>query len=96
MAKENSREKKMMEVLQKAYTKERAEDANALHNAIVEVVHEHKAAVYDTLFVLDLIRFELMQAKYREIMGVVKLTETPPLKRPKKEKPKEDKQIDED
>lgn len=86
MAKTNSREKKMMEVLQEAYTKERAQDANALHNALVEVIHEHKAAVYDTLFVLDLIRFELMQAKYREIMGVVKLTETPPLKRQKKEK----------
>lgn len=85
MAKGNSREQKFLKVLQDAYTKERAKDSEILHNAIVDVIHENNAAVYDTLFVLDLIRFELMQAKYKEIMGVVKLTDKPPIKKTKKD-----------
>jgi len=72
---------KILEELEKSYAKVRAGDAELLHNSLVEVIHEHNAAIYDTLFVLDLIRFELMQAKYREIMGVVKLTDKPPVKK---------------
>lgn len=82
MAKQN----KMLSALEKAYAAEKAKDAEELHNAIVEVIHEHNTAIYDTLFVLDLIRFELMQAKYKEIMGIVKLTDKPPLKKSNKEK----------
>ena len=76
---------KILEELEKSYAKVRAGDAEDLHNALVEVIHDHNAAIYDTLFVLDLIRFELMQAKYREIMGVVKLTDKPPVKKTDKE-----------
>ena len=84
--KKESREQEFLKVLEDAYTKERSKDAEILHNAIVEVIHKHKAAIYDTLFVLELIRFELMQAKYREIMGVVKLTEKLPIGKTKKDK----------
>jgi len=76
---------KILEELEKSYAKVRAGDAEDLHNALVEVIHEHNAAIYDALFVLDLIRFELMQAKYKEIMGVVKLTDKPPIKKTDKE-----------
>ena len=58
-----AKDDKMLKALQKTYEAGRAMDAEELHNALVEVIHEHKAAVYDTLFVLDIIRFELMQAK---------------------------------
>ena len=74
---------KLIKALQKTYESERSKDAEELHNALVEVIHEHKAAIYDTLFVLDIIRFELMNAKYKEIMGFVKTTDKPPLKKSK-------------
>ena len=76
---------KILEELEKSYAKVRAGDAEELHNSLVEVIHEHNAAIYDTLFVLDLIRFELMQAKYKETMGVVKLTDKPPIRKTDKE-----------
>jgi len=79
--KKETQEQRFLKVLEAAYTKGRAKDAEILHNALVEVIHEHNAAIYDILFVLDLIRFELMQAKYKEIMGVVKLTGKPPIKK---------------
>lgn len=75
-----ARKAKILDELEKTYAKVRADDAEELHNAIVGVIHEHNAAIYDALFVLDLIRFELMQAKYKEIMGMVRLTDKPPLK----------------
>ena len=71
--------------LEKAYEEAREKESEELHNALVEIIHEQKASVYNTLFVLDLIRFELMEAKYKEIMGVVKLTDKPPLKKTDKE-----------
>lgn len=79
--KKETQEQRFLKVLEAAYTKGRAKDAEILHNALVEVIHEHNAAIYDILFVLDLIRFELMSAKYKEVMGVVKLTEKVPIKK---------------
>ena len=67
--------------LEKAYETSREKESEELHNALIEVIHEQKASVYNTLFVLDIIRFELMTAKYKEIMGVVKLTDKPPIKK---------------
>jgi len=70
---------------EKAYENARAKEAEALHNALVEVIHEQKASLQNTLFVLDLIRHELMDAKYKEVMGVVKLGEKLPVAPIKKE-----------
>ena len=67
--------------LEKAYEEARLKEAEELHNAIVGVIQEQKASVPNSLFVLDLIRFELMEAKYKEIMGVVKLGDKPPIKK---------------
>ena len=75
---------KLFATLEKAYEEAREKESEELHNALVEVIHEQKASVYNTLFVLDLIRFELMEAKYKEIMGVVKLTNKPPIKKTEK------------
>ena len=66
---------------EKAYEEARAKEAEELHNALVEVIQEQKASIPNTLFVLDLIRHELMEAKYKEVMGVVKLTDKPPIKK---------------
>ena len=76
-----AKKEKLFATLEKAYEEAREKEAEELHNALVEVIHEQKASVYNTLFVLDLIRFELMEAKYKEIMGVVKLTDKPPIKK---------------
>ena len=67
--------------LEKAYEDARQKEAEELHNALVGVIQEQKASIPNTLYVLDLIRHELMEAKYKEIMGVVKLTDKPPLKK---------------
>jgi len=67
--------------LERAYEQARAKECEELHNALVGVVQEQRATIQNTLFVLDLIRFELMEAKYREVMGVVKLTDKPPIKK---------------
>ena len=65
--------------LEKAYNEARAKEAEDLHNAIVGVIQEEKASIQNTLFALELIKLELLEAKYKEIMGVVKLTDKPPL-----------------
>jgi hypothetical protein len=67
--------------LEKAYEEARTKEAEELHNAIVEVMQEQKASIQNTLFVLELIKHELLEAKYKEIMGVVKLTDKPPVKK---------------
>jgi len=71
--------------LERTYEQARLKEQEELHNAIVGVMQEQKASVPNTLFVLDIIRFELMEAKYKEIMGVVKLTDKPPVKKTDKE-----------
>ena len=73
--------KDILASLEKAYEEARQKEAEELHNALVEVIQEQKASIPNTLFVLDLIKHELLQAKYKEIMGVVKLTDKPPVKK---------------
>ena len=67
--------------LEKAYNEEKAKEINELHNAIVDVLNLHKPSIENTLFVLDIVRFTLMEAKYKEILGTVKLTDKPPIKK---------------
>lgn len=76
-----SKKETLFASLEKAYDEARTREAEELHNAIIEVIQEQKPSIPNTLFVLDLVRHELMQAKYKEIMGVVKLTEKPPVKK---------------
>jgi len=66
---------------EKVYADVKAKEAEGLHNDIVEVLAKHQTSIENTLFVLDLLRFELMEAKYKEVMGLVKLTEKPPVKK---------------
>jgi hypothetical protein len=51
--------------LQTAYSKR----AEGLHNAMVELLVKEKADVYTILFVLEMIRYEVVSQKYKELMG---------------------------
>lgn len=74
----------LIKKLERVYEEEKAKEVEELHNDLVVVIQEHKASIQNALFALDIVRFELMQAKYKEITGVVKLTEKPPLKKVEK------------
>lgn len=57
--------------LQNAYQEERNKECEELHNAIADVLTEKKATVQNTLYVLEMLRFELLRAKYEQLMGHV-------------------------
>ena len=65
--------------ISRAYEDEKTHEAELLHNDLVAVIQEHKASIQNILFALEILKFELMQAKYKEIAGTVKLTEKPPV-----------------
>ena len=69
----------LVSTFEKAYEQARAKEAEELHNAIGQVLGEQKASIQNSLYVLELIKFELLRAKYEELMGTVKLSEKPPL-----------------
>lgn len=71
--------------VEKAYAKVKAAEQEALHNALVGVISEHNASVENAWFVLRSILFQLEMARYKEISGVVKLTDKAPLKATKAE-----------
>lgn len=73
--------KLLLDKIEQAYKEVKDKEAEELHNAIVGILNEHGASIENTLFVLDIIRFTLMEAKYKEILGVVKLTDKPPVKK---------------
>lgn len=71
------------------YEAAKTKESEELHNAIGVVLQEHRASLQNVLFVLELVKFELLRAKYEEIMGTVKLSNKIPLPI-MKEKPKEE------
>lgn len=74
---------RLLEKLEKAYEAEREKESEDLHNAIVDVLYEHKASLESEILVLEIIKMELLAAKLKEIMGIVKLGDKPPVKRAK-------------
>lgn len=67
--------KKVARQLEEAYQAEKNKEAEELHNALAEVIAEKKATIQNTLYVLQILQFELLRAKYEQIMGRV---EVPP------------------
>jgi len=63
--------KRVAKSLEKAYKEEKAKECEELHNAIAEIIAEKKATVQNILYVLRLIEFELLRAKYEQLMGHV-------------------------
>ena len=66
---------KVLKKLEKDYQDEKDKECEELHNAIAEVLATKKATVQNVLYVLEMIRFELLRAKYEELMGNVKIPE---------------------
>lgn len=52
-------------ILQAAYSRH----AEELHNAMVELLVARKADVYTTLFVIEIIKYELISQKHKELLG---------------------------
>ena len=60
---------KIVKKLEKAYSEEKDKECEELHNALADVISTKKATIQNTLYVLELIKFELLRAKYEQIMG---------------------------
>jgi len=78
-----ARKENLVAKIEKAYVEARAEETEEFHNAIVEAMTECSPSLENALLALDLVRFALMSAKYKEILGVVKLGDKPPVKKTK-------------
>jgi len=61
--------KKVVEGLEKSYNELKNKECEELHNAIADVLAEKQATVQNTLYVLKMIEFELLRAKYEQLMG---------------------------
>ena len=76
--------------LEKAYEDAKGQECEELHNAIVAAIQELAPSPQNALFVLDLIRFELMSSQYKILIEkTVKLDASglTPVSKPE-EKPK--------
>ncbi len=59
----------LMERFEKDYRDEKSKEAEELHNAIAQVLADHKAEVQTVLYVLEMLRFELLKEKYGQLFG---------------------------
>jgi hypothetical protein len=58
---------KLAEELELKYQAVRKTEAEALHNAIGDVIAEHKPDAQTLLFVLEMVRFECLSQKFGEL-----------------------------
>ena len=63
---------KFMEKLEKEYAAEKAREAEELHNALAAVLAEHRAETQTILYVLEMVKFEVLQQKYAALFGAAK------------------------
>lgn len=59
--------KNLIEQFEKSYREEKQKEAEELHNAIGEVLSEHNAEINTVLYVLEMIKFELLKDKYSQL-----------------------------
>ena len=59
----------LLQQFEKTYRDEKQKEAEALHNALVAVLSENKAEIQTVLYVLDMIRFELLEDKFRQLFA---------------------------
>lgn len=57
----------LLEQFEKTYREEKQKEAEELHNALVAVLSEHRAEIQTMLYVLDMIRFELLEDKFKQV-----------------------------
>ena len=61
--------KDLFEQFEKTYRQEKQKEAEDLHNALVAVLSEHKAELQTVLYVLDMIRFELLEDRFKQLFN---------------------------
>jgi len=61
--------KKLIEQFERTYSEEKNKECQELHDAIAEILAQKKASIQNTLFVLEIVKFELLRAKYEQILG---------------------------
>jgi hypothetical protein len=59
----------LLQQFEKTYREEKQKEAEGLHNALVAVLSENKAEIQTVLYVLDMIRFELLEDKSKQIFA---------------------------
>jgi hypothetical protein len=59
--------KDLLEHFEKTYRQEKQKEAEDLHNALVAVLSENQAEIQTVLYVLDMIRFELLEDKFKRL-----------------------------
>jgi len=59
--------KNLLEQFEKTYRQEKQKEAEELHNAIGAVLAEHKAEIQTVLYVLEMVKFELLKEKYSQL-----------------------------
>ena len=71
MAKKSDLSKYLVNKLEKAYEDARREEQGELHDALVTVINELDPSIPNAIFVLDLLRFELLQGQYKILVEKV-------------------------
>ena len=61
--------KDLFEQFEKTYRLEKQKEAEELHNSLVAVLSEHKAELQTVLYVLDMVKFELLEDKFRQLFA---------------------------
>jgi len=72
MVKEERFLKSFLERLQKEFEAEKRREAEELHNRIADVIQEVKPSKFALLYVIELIRFEVLKQEYEKIFGETK------------------------
>ena len=59
----------LLQQFEKTYREEKQKEAEVLHNALVAVLSEHQAEIQTVVYVLDMIRFELLEDKFKQLFA---------------------------
>ena len=62
--------KDLLERFEKDYREEKRKEAEELHNAVAQVLADHRAEIQTVLYVLEMLRFEVLKEKYGQLFGV--------------------------
>jgi signal transduction histidine kinase len=61
--------KDLLEKFEKDYREEKKKEAEELHNAVAQVLADHRAEVQTVLYVLEMLRFEILKEKYEQLFN---------------------------
>ncbi|QBX63335.1 hypothetical protein [Dehalococcoides mccartyi] len=59
--------KDLLEQFEKTYREEKQKEAEELHNTLVAVLSEHKAEIQTVLYVLEMVKFELLEDRFKQL-----------------------------